>query len=77
MEESVTDQAIIGKGVEKGRREEARRNILLLGESHFGSAGADVRAAIEAVSDLDRLEQLLLRVQKASNWQELLQLPSS
>jgi hypothetical protein len=75
MEESVTYQAIIEKGVAigetKGRREEARRNVLLLGESRFGPAGADVRAAIEAVSDLDRLEQLLLRVQHVSNWQEL------
>ncbi len=73
MEESVTYQGII----EKGEAKEARKMLLLLGESHFGRAPAEVRTALEGIHDLDRLEQLVLRVDKVGSWQELLGLPSA
>ena len=73
MEESVTYQGIIEKGEAKG----ARKLLLRLGESHFGQPPAEVRTALEGIHDLDRLEQLALRVEKVSSWQELLGLPTS
>src|SRR5206468_862654 len=85
MEESVTYQGIIEKGMEKGMEKgeakgkcaEARRLVLLLGERHFGQAPAEVRITLERIDDLDRLEQLALRVDTVSSWQELLGLPSA
>src|SRR5262249_31701131 len=77
MEESVTYQAIIEKGIEKGEVSGARKLLLRLGESHFGQAPAEVRIALEGIHDMDRLEQLALQVEKVSSWQELLGLPTA
>jgi predicted transposase YdaD len=83
MEASATYRAIVAKGrVEgraegeaKGRVEEARRLLLRLGEKVLGPAEAVAQAAVEAISDVDRLEQLVEKVPQISNWQELLNLP--
>ena len=77
MEESTTYQAIIRKGVAKGRTEgaleEVRKLLLRLGQTQFHTeAPADVQARVEAMQDLDQLEQLLLRVTQVSSWDELL-----
>jgi predicted transposase YdaD len=72
MEESVTYQAIVRKGREQGRVEEARRFLLLLGESRFGSPDAATRAALESIDDPGRLEELGMRLMSAGSWQELL-----
>lgn len=68
MEESVTYQAI----VRRGRAEEGRRLLLLLGESKFGPADAAARAAIERIDDLSQLEELVVRHSSVNSWQELL-----
>jgi hypothetical protein len=69
MEESVTYQAIIAKGA----KNEARKILLTQGEERFGTAApAEVRAALEAIEDLARLEELARRVVTAPNWEELL-----
>jgi predicted transposase YdaD len=79
MEESVTYQAIIAKGKAEGRDEgrlqEAKRLLLLQGRELLGEPGAKVTAAVEAIGELERVEQLSLRVLKATSWQELLGLP--
>jgi hypothetical protein len=71
MEESTTYQAI----VRKGRVEEARRLLLLQGESKFGAADETTRAAIESIDDVGRLEDLGMRLISAGSWQELLSPP--
>ncbi len=68
MEQSTTYQAI----VRRGRAEEARRMLLLLGESKFGPADPTTRAVIESIEDLARLEELGIRLMSAENWHELL-----
>jgi predicted transposase YdaD len=68
MEESVTYQAIINKG----RVQELRRLLLLLGEDRFGPPDAQVTAAVEAISDVTKLERLAVRLLKAGSWVELL-----
>jgi predicted transposase YdaD len=80
MEESVTYQAIVAKGVALGRTEgaldEARKILLRLGQHRFGGAApARARRALEAITDLARLEELTDRVLQVSTWEALLELP--
>jgi hypothetical protein len=72
MKESVTYQAIIQEGQAVGEIKEARKLLLLLGRSHLGEPSSEVLAAVDAISDLQKLEALTLRVHQAASWQELL-----
>jgi hypothetical protein len=72
MEESVTYQKIIRKGKAEGKAEEARKILLLLGRDHFGEPSAEVQAVLDALTDVQRLEELALRVHHVGSWQELL-----
>jgi hypothetical protein len=76
MKESVTYQAIIREGLAegetKGRIAEARKILLLLGRDRFGDPPAGVQAKLDAVDDVDRLEQLTVQVQHVASWKELL-----
>jgi predicted transposase YdaD len=71
MEESTTYQAIVRKGREMGRVEEARDILLLQGKVRFGAPDAATRAAINDLSDLGQLHELSVRLLSAANWQEL------
>jgi hypothetical protein len=79
MKESVTYQAILeegeAKGMAKGQAEEARRMLRLLGRDQFGEPAAEVQTALNALTDVERLEALALQVKHAASWQELLGLP--
>jgi predicted transposase YdaD len=81
MEESVTYQAIVRKGLQQGlqqgRVEEARKMVLLMGEARFGPPTPRTLAVIEAIDELTKLEQLPVRLVQASSWEELLDLPAS
>jgi hypothetical protein len=68
MEESATYQAIR----RRERAEEGRRFLLLMGETKFGPPEAATRAVIEEISDPAQLEDLGVRLMRASSWQELL-----
>jgi predicted transposase YdaD len=68
MEESVTYQAIL----KRGGIAEARRTLLRIGTKRFGAPDADTQAAITALNDLNRLEELHERALDVSSWQELL-----
>jgi hypothetical protein len=72
MEESVTYQAILRKGEAKGEAKEARRILLLIGRAQFGEPPADVQAALDAITDVRRLEELAVRSRQVSDWHELL-----
>jgi hypothetical protein len=72
MEESVTYQKIIRKGKAEGKVEEARRLLLMLGRDQFGEPPAEVQAALDAVTDVNRLEELTVRLRHVSGWQDLL-----
>ncbi len=76
MKESVTYQAILEEGLAEGKTAEARRLLLLVGRDQFGEPSANVRAAVDAVTDVKRLEELTVRVKHAASWPELLGLPS-
>jgi len=76
MRESSTYQAILCEGREEGRGEgrvmEARALLLRQGEKRFGAPDAPTRAALEAMTDLARLEDLSLRLLEVESWAELL-----
>lgn len=61
-------------GFAKGRIEEARKLLLLVGRDQFGEPPADVQAALDALVDVDRFEELALRLKLTTSWQELLDL---
>ncbi len=80
MEESSTIRAWIEEGRQKGLEEaqeegrtmEARRIVQLLGAIRFGEAGDAVVSRLEAISNLEKLEELVDRVFIVSSWDELL-----
>ncbi len=79
MKESVTYQAILeegeAKGKAEGKLEEAKRFLRLQGESNFGPPSPAAVKALERLADLQRLEELGVRLLKAGSWEELLDLP--
>jgi len=71
MRDSDTYMAII----DEGREEEVKRLIRLAGERRFGNASESVLAQINCLTDLERLERIMLRVSEVPNWPELLDTP--
>lgn len=49
--------------------------ILEQGRKRFGEDEENIRAALEGINDLERLERMCLRLLEVSTWQELLQTP--
>jgi predicted transposase YdaD len=72
MKESVTYQAIIEEGKAEGKAEEARKMIFLMGRIQFGEPSAEVEAALNALSDVSQLENLGVRLLRATSWEALL-----
>jgi hypothetical protein len=84
MRESVTYQAILEEGREEGRKEgekkgwkegriqELHRVILRLGQRRLGEAGETIRGQIEAIRDIEVLEDLTERLVTVASWAELL-----
>jgi predicted transposase YdaD len=84
MKESTTYQAILSEGRAEGRVEGrvegraegalagARRLLLRLGETRLGRADASVRASLDDITDIDKLDELGDRLLHVSSWRELL-----
>ena len=72
MRESVTYQAILEEGREEGRIQELHRTILRLGRERFGTADETTRQDIEAIRNIESLEELSVRLIRVSSWTELL-----
>ncbi len=75
MKESTTYQAILAEGRAEGQAVEARKILLHLGGKRFGPPDVRTRTAIEAIADVERLEQLTERLLDVSSWEELLATP--
>ena len=65
----------IAVGRDEGRAEEARRILRQLGIRRFEMPAPHIEAALDAIADLERLEQLAVRVFEAKTWDELLAQP--
>ena len=76
MEESVTYQAILRKGraegLAEGRANEAKRILNRQASRRFGPPGPALEARIDAIDDLERLEELIDRIQEVPGWDALL-----
>jgi hypothetical protein len=75
MRESTTYQEVLAEGRAEGEANGARRILVRLGTERFGPADAQARAALEAITDLGRLEALAGRLDRTSSWDALLILP--
>jgi predicted transposase YdaD len=86
MKESTTYQSILAEGRAEGEAEgkvkgalaEARKIVIRLGTPRFGPPAAAVRAALEGITDVERLEDLCARTlePQAASWEDLLGLPA-
>jgi hypothetical protein len=72
MIESTTYQATLAEGEARGRLDEAKRILLRLGTKRFGLPDARTQAALEAVSDVERVERLTDRLFDGTGWDEVL-----
>jgi predicted transposase YdaD len=80
MEESVTYQAILAEGMAKGKteglteglREGKRTTLLLQGSKLFREPSPEVKATVEAIDSVEKLDHLLLRLLDAESWDDLL-----
>jgi predicted transposase YdaD len=72
MKESSTYQAIVAEGRVEGRVEGARAVLLVQGTDRFGPPDAATRKAINAIGDLQQLQQLARKLLTAETWGELL-----
>jgi predicted transposase YdaD len=72
MKESVTYQAVLSEGKAEGVREV----LLMLGRDQFGAPSAEVRAALDAITDVNRLQELAGHLKHAASWHDLLGLPA-
>jgi hypothetical protein len=69
VEESTTYQYII----EQGEIKASRRILLKMGASKFGAPAKKVKAAIQEMEDLPRLDRMVMHVLTANSWNELLE----
>jgi predicted transposase YdaD len=79
MKESVTYQKILREGRAEGRAEGcaegAKRILKRLGSKRLGKPEPRIEAEIDAIVDLEKLEQLCDRVLEVTDWEELLAQP--
>jgi len=79
MRDSSTYQYILdegrAEGLADGERREARKIVLRQGRLLFGAPTAADEAALQAITDLERLERISEHVLSAAGWQDLLAVP--
>ena len=71
----LPNQWILNEGQAEGALREARKIVLRQGRIRFGQPRAAEEAALQAISDLDRLERLSDQLVTVASWQELLATP--
>lgn len=64
----------IEQGIEQGRASGVQDLLLRLGERRFGPPSLEVSAAVRAIRDVARLEDLVLCANDVESWQDLLNL---
>jgi predicted transposase YdaD len=65
----------VARGEARGKVEEAKRILLIIGRDRWGEPEPRLVEMIESFDDLGRVEALVKRTSRASGWQELLSLP--
>jgi hypothetical protein len=70
LEESTTYQYIFQRGEERGELRALHWTILQVGQHRFGELCEDQAKYLEAITDRDRLWELIDRVFDATSWEE-------
>jgi hypothetical protein len=65
----------IARGIAQGTAQEAKRILIRVGQKRFGPPEAGVVAAIEGITDRERVEALIERLDEVSSWEALLASP--
>ena len=71
MQESDTYLMILDEGQEK----HAKKTVLFVGEKRLGAPDESVRIRLDGITDLDRLDRMILQAVTAASWQEILDTP--
>ncbi len=61
--------------LEEGELMQAKKDILIVGEEFVGPASESVKIQLEGITDLERLDRMVLRALKGASWQEILNTP--
>ena len=72
MQESSVIQAFLQQGRDEGQAQEARKLILKTVRHRFGNLDDRLEDYVMGISDLEFLENLLVRVVDVVRWEELL-----
>jgi len=72
MEDSTTYQEIFAKGFSIGLTQGMRAVLLCLGKNKFGKLTEQQLTKIEAITSIEVIETLLVRVLNTTDWDELL-----
>jgi hypothetical protein len=72
IEESTVYQSIFAEGETEGEAKGIAESVLRMGRTRLGPPSEQVEAAIMAMSDRERLLQLIDRLASLSSWDELL-----
>jgi hypothetical protein len=59
-------------GEKRGQIAEAKKIVIDLGQDRLGRLDKATRAKIKSIDDLERLEALIKKTQKATSWADLL-----
>ena len=66
----------MAKGINQGVAQQAKRILMRMGQKRLGPPEAGVVATIEDITDRERAEALIERLEEVSSWEELLASPS-
>jgi hypothetical protein len=70
--DSTTYLAVLREAMAEGMAQGAKETLLRLGRKRFGAPGPALEAKIEALTELERLEELTDRLLEVSSWDELI-----
>jgi hypothetical protein len=71
MQDSDTYLMILDEGQEK----HAKKMVLLFGERKLGPVDESVKTRLAGITDLERLDRMILQATTAASWQEILDTP--
>jgi hypothetical protein len=61
--------------LDEGQEKAFRKIILGQGEDRFGAPDESVKASVNDITDLNRLERMARRTPKAASWRDILETP--
>jgi hypothetical protein len=68
MQESDTYLMIL----DEGKKQQVKKDILLVGAKRLGFPDESTKARLDGITDLERLNRMILQAVTAASWQEIL-----